>query len=201
MLQREGDIRLHTPSHLDTPRAKPELRQWLITSISDAAENGHASIVRLLLERQPSALNQCSGYNDSPLIKAATNGYAETVKVLLKHSANIPPDAISELGFGPPSSFDFSRVLNEAFRQGQEEIVDILLADTRVNLNNQSLPAAAWGGNEKLVDLCLREAPPWPPGSGYESPLIETLTAGLRCHLLHLQAQPMWSKSCWQLAE
>lgn len=171
MLRRGGDIRFHTSSYLDNPRSEPEFRQWLSTAICDAAENGHASIVRLLLERQPSALNQRSGYNDSPLIKAATNGHAEAVKVLLKHSANIPPDAICDLGFGPPTSFDFSRVLNEAFRQGQDEIVDILLADTRVNLNNHSLPAAAWGGNEKLVDLCLREAPSWPPESSYESPL------------------------------
>jgi ankyrin repeat protein len=140
-------------------------------AICDAAENGHTSIVRLLLGRQVSALNKCAGYDDRPLLNAAANGHAETVKVLLKHSANIPPNAVSELGFGPPTSFDFSRVLNEAFRQGQQEIVDILLEDPRVSLNNQSLPAAAWGGNESLVDLCLREAPPWQPQSGYESPL------------------------------
>jgi ankyrin repeat protein len=171
MIRRGGDFLLDTPLHLDSTSSKPRTRQWLCVAVDNAAENGHAKIVRLLLERQPSALNSRSGYNDSPLRKAAANGHSETVQVLLKHSANIPPSAMNDLGFGPPSSFDFSRALNEALRQGQEEIVQILLADTRVSLNNQSLPAAAGSGSETLVDLCLREAPPWLPKMGYESPL------------------------------
>lgn len=171
MLQRGGDMWIEKASYLSSVDHKPGPRQWLSIAIGNAAENGHASILRELLKRQPSALNMRSGYNDRPLISAATNGHAETVKMLLEHSANIPPDAISGLGFGPPKSFDFSQTLNEALRKGQEEIVDILLADPRVTLNNQSLPAAAWGGNERLVDICLREAPPWSPRSGYESPL------------------------------
>lgn len=140
-------------------------------ALEDAAGNGHARVLKLLLDHQPSAMNMRSGYRDSSLVKAAANGHAEAVMVLLEHSANIPSNAISEDGFGPPSSFDFSSVRREALREGRKEIVKILLADGRVKLDGESLASAAWGENESLVKLCLREAPPWPPQSGFHSPL------------------------------
>lgn len=171
MLQRDGDIRLDRIPYLNSTTSEPQPRQCLGLAIDDAAENGFVSIVRLLLARQPGALNTRSGYDDKPLMKAAAKGHAQTVKALLEHSATIPPNTLSEFGFGPPTTLDFSRVLNAAFREGQEEIVNILLADTRVSLSGQSLSAAAWSGNERLVDLCLRDAPPWPPQSGFQSPL------------------------------
>lgn len=178
MLRRGGDILVDKPSYLDETSG-PISRQWLYIAIENAAENGHTQIVKLLLERQPSALNMRSGYDTTPLRRAAGNGHAETVKFLLEHSANIPSTAISGLGFGPPRSFDFGGVLSEALQQGQEEIVHVLLEDARVHLDDQSLPAAAWGGNENIVDLCLREAPRWTPQSGYHSPLG---AAALRGH-------------------
>ncbi|KAJ5369260.1 uncharacterized protein N7496_009020 [Penicillium cataractarum] len=171
MLRRGGDIRVDRHSYLDNWDRQPHPRQWIFMALEDAARNGHARILKLLLDHQPSALNMRSGYNDSPLVKAAANGHSEAVMVLLDHSANIPSNAINELGIGPPSSFDFSNALRQALQEGREEIVKILLADGRVKLDGQSLASAAWGGNESLVELCLREAPPWPPKSGYNSPL------------------------------
>ncbi|KAJ5151386.1 uncharacterized protein N7482_010638 [Penicillium canariense] len=171
MLRRGGDIRMDKDTFWHTKNSEPRPRRWLSMAISDAAENGHASIVSLLLERQPSALNMRSGYDDWPLRKAAARGHAETVKILLNHSANIPHDEINDSGFGAPTSFNFSPALNEAFRHGQEEIVNAMLADGRVSMDRESLAAAAWGGHERLVDLCLREAPPWSPERQFLSPL------------------------------
>jgi hypothetical protein len=124
MIRRAGDFLLDDPQE-DSTSSEPRTRQWLCVAFDNAAGNGHARIVRLLLERLPSALNTSQGYNDSPLRKAAANGHPESVKVLLKHSADIPPNAINGLGinrlsgrrfrrqFGPPNSFSFSRALTK----------------------------------------------------------------------------------------
>lgn len=138
MLQRGGDIRVDETSYFGNWELEPGPTQCLSMAIEHAARNGHVRVVRLLLDHQASALNMRSGYNTWPLLRAAGNDHAEVVKVLLEHSANIPSNAITDLGFGPPRPFDFSSVLHEVLKEGREEIVKILLADDRVKLDDQS---------------------------------------------------------------
>jgi len=53
-----------------------------------AAEQGHAEIARLLIERGALVDTQREGNKATALVYAATRGHLEVVKVLLKHGAN-----------------------------------------------------------------------------------------------------------------
>lgn len=173
MLQRGGEYYSLKRSRLDHGLVEPGPRLWLDSAIAGAAGNGHASILRLLLKRQSGALQMPFPKRDAPLARAAAHGHAEAVSILLENSAEIQSKLTTEqtVRESREDSLIFSFALNEALRRGDEEIANLLLADDRIDLDSESLCAAASGGNERLVDLCLRQGPAWRPGTGFESPL------------------------------
>ncbi|KAF7715078.1 Uncharacterized protein PECH_003548 [Penicillium ucsense] len=181
MLQRGGEYYSLKRLLLDDGTIESGPRLMLDGAIASAAGNGHASILKLLLKRLSGPLTVPLPTSDAPIVRAAVNGDAETVTILLEHTAatqtSLPSgQAATDLSAEKADREAqitrlYSYALNEALRHAREKIVNLLLADGRVQLNSQSICAAAAGGSLKLVELCLQQAPAWSPGTGHESPL------------------------------
>lgn len=131
------------------------------SSLEYAAENGHASIVQLILDRDVKIFIADAQLHTlkRAFDRAIFNGQAEVVKVILNQSKDINSETVR--GFKPDrfTSQILEHGLNFAFRDAQEEIVDALLADGRVQITEWNLPAAAISGNDKLVRRCIKELP------------------------------------------
>jgi ankyrin repeat protein len=130
------------------------------TPLTFAAAEGHAQIVKFLLEHDPSIVNEEAECGDTALKRAIRKGHLEVVKILLTRPDLDPfpiphgPD-IDVLHHGPYNEMP----INDALFRGNEEIVRLLMADGRFKLDHQSLASASKGGNTNLVQLCLQEAP------------------------------------------
>jgi ankyrin repeat protein len=126
-----------------------------------AATEGHEEVVKLLLEHDPSIINEAAECGDRALRRAIWKGHVEIVKILLTQSDLDPshPSPIQRgldfLVSGPSDEMP----INEALALGNEEIVRILMEDRRFKLDYGSLFVASKGGNERLVKLCLQGAP------------------------------------------
>ncbi len=92
-----------------------EQRKKGVTALHEAAENGHHSIVELLLQHKanPNA-NDVEGY--TPLIRGAQGGHLEVVRLLLNHGAQVE----QKVGWGMTA-------LHWAAENGHHSTVELLL--------------------------------------------------------------------------
>lgn len=90
--------------------------QW-VTPIHNAAGQGHASTVKILLDHGADVLAMASQHY-TPLNVAASHGHAEIVRMLWEHGANIRDDAVSD--DEPPN-------LYWAGSKGHEDVVRVML--------------------------------------------------------------------------
>jgi ankyrin repeat protein len=130
------------------------------TPLTFAATEGHEEIVKLLLEHDPSIVNEAAERGDRALRRAIWKGHIEIVKILLTQP-DLDPFPVQrgpDLDFFVPGPDD-EMPINEALTLGNEEIVQILMEDRRFKLDYRSLAAASKGGNERLVKICLQGAP------------------------------------------
>ncbi|KAJ5194933.1 uncharacterized protein N7498_008371 [Penicillium cinerascens] len=137
-------------------------KDQVFTPLTIAAAECNAEIVKLLLEHDTSIINGAGGCGDTALKQAIFRGHIEIVKTLLAQSNLDPSAANPHPSRTMQDPFYRLKPLNEALARGNEEMVRMLMEDSRFKLDHNSLAAAADGGNESLVKLCLQKAPPTP---------------------------------------
>ncbi|PON24619.1 hypothetical protein TGAM01_v206549 [Trichoderma gamsii] len=121
------------------------------TPLSLAAEQGHTTIVEVLLATGHVDINANDKFNRTPLSWAAKNGHEAVVKLLLaKDPANIN------------SKDEYNRTpLSLAAEKGHKAVVELLLAtgqadiNSKTNFNRTPLSWAARNGHEAVVKLLL----------------------------------------------
>jgi ankyrin repeat protein len=134
-------------------------RDRVYTPLTLAATGGHAEIVKLLLKHDPSIINEAADSGDVALKEAIWRGHVKIVKILLTQP-ELDPLGYNRDRYEYMAPHYYREVpLNEALARGNEEIVRILMEDGRFKLDHYSLAAAADGGNESLVRMCLQKAP------------------------------------------
>ncbi|KAJ5427165.1 hypothetical protein N7465_002235 [Penicillium sp. CMV-2018d] len=131
-------------------------------SLSIAAIHGQLNMVESLIKHDPTIINETSDDTCTPIM-------VEIVKFLLaqpgldpqKQSSYFSYDRIRQLELGKKlGEYDTHKTpIDQALYDGNRELVQILLADIRVELSASSLTAAARGGNEDLIRLCLLRCP------------------------------------------
>lgn len=136
--------------------------------LHDAAMNGHAECVRLLLAVTP-AIDVNKG-NFTPLHYAAMNGHAECVRLLI----SAPKIRVNKV----TNDYDDKKsALHYAAENGHTECVRLLLTSPDINVNNEAedhitaLYLAAANGHTKCVQLLLA-APKIDVNTVYRSGLI-----------------------------
>jgi ankyrin repeat protein len=133
-----------------------------------ATMHGHFSLVKLLLEHDPSIINApYRGETCTALMCATVMGNLDIVRFLLAQPQLDPQKRSSHLLYrvmkhvapwkGDRGLEVWSIPVDQALYDGNEELVRILLADHRVHLRHKSLTAAVAGGNESMIRLCLLE--------------------------------------------
>ena len=121
------------------------------TPLSWAAENGHAEVVKVLLDSKASVDAKDDYWRRTPLSWAAGNGHAEVVKVLLDAKANV--DAKDDHWGRTPLSW--------AAGNGHAEVVKVLLdAKASVDVKDDHwgrtpLSWAAGNGHAEVVKVLL----------------------------------------------
>ncbi|OJD13717.1 hypothetical protein AJ78_05849 [Emergomyces pasteurianus Ep9510] len=85
-----------------------------------AAEKGHSSIIRLILNTKDSVVDMLSKSDSTPLFLAASNGHASAATVLLEYSGRNVKECAEK---GPPSLTP----LTAAVRKGHRGVVEVLL--------------------------------------------------------------------------
>lgn len=129
------------------------------TPLTIAAFQGHVEIVKLLLDRDPSIINEVPDRKGTAIVFAAIGQHIEAVKLLLSYPALLSQEKIEKY-FNPPEYYYHCRTpINAALRYANEELFQLLMADSRMELNEDSLNAAVAGGNHHFVKLALKEAP------------------------------------------
>ncbi|KAF3006335.1 hypothetical protein E8E14_003571 [Neopestalotiopsis sp. 37M] len=120
-----------------------------------AAENGHAGIVRLVLEIGRDGLNIRNGpSNACALALAAENGHVEVVEMLLE-TGEVDINSEDQDGQTP---------LDLSAKRGHEKVVMMLMETGSVDINRKNrvgqtpLALAAHNGHEKVVQMLLATA-------------------------------------------
>ena len=116
-----------------------------LTSLSIAAEKGHAILVELLLGRDDVDVNHKDSKGDTPLSAAAGNGH-EVVMQLLLTREDVDRNSVNCYGDTP---------LSNAARSGKTEIVRTLLMKEDVDVNHKNLK-----GNTPLFIATQSSDPP-----------------------------------------
>ncbi|KAJ5826711.1 hypothetical protein N7447_003474 [Penicillium robsamsonii] len=120
------------------------------TPLVSAAGQGHAGSVELLLTHSAPLVPRTG---NRALSRAASNGYAAVVKLLLQYGTDA--DHRDEDGRTP---------LFSAAQYGHEEVVSLFLGHQKVNPNAENirgqtpLSVAAWEGHENAVRLLLADS-------------------------------------------
>ncbi|EUC46542.1 hypothetical protein COCMIDRAFT_35895 [Bipolaris oryzae ATCC 44560] len=111
-----------------------------MTPLSWAAENGHVSVVHLLLAKDDSDLNlKDSRLGRTPLSWAVGRGHETVVKLLLQ-TGQVDVNSKDKSGQTP---------LLWAAREGHETVVKLLLQASKVDVNSKD----GWAANEATVKL------------------------------------------------
>jgi ankyrin repeat protein len=125
------------------------------TPLSWAAENGHETAVRLLLERADVEADSKDRYGRTPLSWAAANGHEAVVKLLLERADAEANSKDTRFGWTP---------LLYAAANGHETVIRLLLeradveADSKDRNGQTPLSWAAEKGHETVVQLLVERA-------------------------------------------
>jgi ankyrin repeat protein len=137
---------------------------------------GHLSLVKLLLKHDPSAINTSNagtGESCTALMSATIAGNKDMVRLLLAQpQLDLQKSVFYFYAYHSHPALNRVVPKNNRFDLGichfpidyailvrNEELVQILLADSRVKLSPSALVAAVAGGNEHMVRLCLLQNP------------------------------------------
>jgi ankyrin repeat protein len=127
--------------------------QYGRTPLSYAAEQGHGSVLRLLVEQGITEVDGKDQDGRTPLSGAAANGHEAVVKLLLDSSEKVEIDSRDQDGRTP---------LSRAAANGHEAVVKLLLdssekveIDSRDQDGRTPLSRAAANGREAVVKLLL----------------------------------------------
>ncbi|KAJ5106403.1 hypothetical protein N7456_003078 [Penicillium angulare] len=134
--------------------AKAVYQTWYsyLAPLAIAVERGHMGITKLLLEHDLEVICHPTRYNKA-LTAAVRGGRIELLELLLNFSD------VSHMDSSYQGQSFWAEPVRQALSIGNQEMVSLLLADTRFQLDTFSLGKAAQGGNENLVKLCLEKAP------------------------------------------
>ncbi|KAJ5373089.1 hypothetical protein N7517_005095 [Penicillium concentricum] len=130
--------------------------------LSIVAIHGHLNMVKSLLKHDPTIINNTPYPTDdkcTAIVGATIQRHTDIVKFLLAQPDLDPQKPSSYFIYKTThklGEYDtFHIPINQALYDGNHELVRILLEDTRVELSPFSLIAAARGGHEDMVRLCL----------------------------------------------
>lgn len=174
MLERNGEFGYRDWKDFDLVSAEPTSDLHL--PLRFAAWYGHVEIIRVLLDWNIDTIR----YDLRALRTAVTHGHTEAVRVLLEYSWKLPDENSHTVTSGEEFELEetmepieplrsstrrhdhpHGRFMDQAFitavSDGQDEIIDILLADGRAHI---SLAAAARIGSERFVKLCCASQRP-----------------------------------------
>jgi ankyrin repeat protein len=124
---------------------------WGRTPIMWAAENGHVSVVKLLVDRTDVEADFKDQRGKTPLSYAAENGHEAVVKLLIDR-ADVDTDSKDSYGRTP---------LSYAARNGHEAVVKLLIDRADVDTDSKDsygwtpLSSAAMCGHEAVVKLLV----------------------------------------------
>ncbi|CAI7626201.1 unnamed protein product [Penicillium viridicatum] len=129
--------------------------------LSITAIHGQLNMVEFLVKHDPKIINETSDNTCTPIMGATIKGHMEIVKFLLaqpgldpqKQSSYFNYDRIHQLELGKKlSEYDTHKTpIDQALYDGNWELVQILLADIRVELSALSLTAAARGESLPII--------------------------------------------------
>ncbi|KAJ5778840.1 hypothetical protein N7457_006560 [Penicillium paradoxum] len=147
-------------------RSAPRRNAWCPLKI--AIFYGNTEIVKILLAHDPDLINHTDRSEETSLLTAVSKKRVEIVKLLLK-DPHIQDSVVVEA-----SGLDDARrtPLNCALAQGCEEIAHILLADSRVSFDSNSIYYAVGGGNLALVKTVVDDCGWGAPAEPRDSSLI-----------------------------
>ena len=121
------------------------------TPLSWAAEYGHESVVRLLIERDSVDINSKDGFGQAPLSMAAENGHEAVVRLLIERDS-VDIDA---------RDGDRKTPLFIASENGHEAVVRLLIESDGVDINARDVDGktplfiASENGHEAVVRLLI----------------------------------------------
>ena len=146
------------------------------TPLAWAAHNGHAGVVKALLEWEEVNPDKADNNGRAPLLLTAGGGHEEMVKILLGRE-EVTPDQPDIQGQTPLSCAAWS---------GHEGVVRILLGREEVNPDKPDahgqtpLSYAAWSGHEEVVEILLarEEVNPDKPNNYGSTPLTHAAVSG-----------------------
>ncbi|KAJ5529571.1 hypothetical protein N7527_002964 [Penicillium freii] len=175
--------------------------------LSIAAIHGQLNMVESLVKHDPKIINETSDNTCTPIMGATIKGHMEIVKFLLaqpdldpqKQSSYFSYDRIHQVELGKKlGEYDTHKTLiDQALYDGNWELVQILLADIRVELSASSSTAAARGGNEDLIRLCLLRYPQTFDPAQESLPIIATRNNDIGLFKLLLEAAGHISETEW----
>ena len=135
------------------------------TPLAWAAQNGHESVVEILLKQGDTDPDKACRFNQTPLFLAAWGGHVGIVKILLERDG-VNLNRVEKYGRTP---------LHIAAWNGHEGVVKMLLEQSEVdpdkpnNSGHTPLFYAAWNGHEGVVKMLLEQDkvnPNWPANDG-----------------------------------
>ena len=131
-------------------------------SLWQAAGNGHAGVVKLLLGYNGVNPNISRGYRETPLLRAAMHGHDQVVMLLLE-SKHVDHNSVDSSGRTP---------LSWAAGSWHDKVVELLLKSGRVDTelsdkgDRTPLLWATRNGDERTVQLLLKEGTARPNSGG-----------------------------------
>ena len=143
LLLARGDV---DPNRADTANGQTPL--WMAATTTD-------EILQMMLDREDIRINKPGRWGKTPLYQAVQHGTVTAAQMLLKAGAD--PNIPSEDEITP---------LIIVVTQGREEHLELLLAQTGINIDDQNivgdsaLHLACLNGNAKLIRILLAHSPP-----------------------------------------
>ena len=124
--------------------AGADLNTMYDRSLRFACAEGHADVVRYLIEQHSASVNPDG--DDGPMIEASEHGHFDVVKLLIKQGANV-------------DSYDDDLALLKACNNGHADVVKLLIKHGAIGgpSNDASLALACISGSVDAVQLLVQQ--------------------------------------------